>query len=210
MAGGEATEEDHLCKRKDGECGDIVLLFIVKIRIMKKLIYFIFCFFIIVCLEAQPLNIMTFNIRYNTAADSLNAWPYRKDKAAGQILFHDAHIIGVQEALHNQMLDLQSQLTRFKYVGVGRDDGHQKGEYAAIFYDTIRMQLIQSQTFWLSEQPMVPGSKGWDAANTRIVTWAKFKDRKTNKIFYHLVLRVTAPKFRTQFGTQNEEFQQNL
>jgi len=58
---------------------------------------------------------MTFNIRYNTAADSLNAWPNRKDIAAGQILFHDAHIVGVQEALHGQMMDLQQQLIRYKY-----------------------------------------------------------------------------------------------
>ena len=152
--------------------------------IMKKLIFSVFCLLLILCLKAQTLNIMTFNIRYNTAADSLNAWPYRKDIAAGQILFHDAHIVGVQEALHSQMMDLQQQLIKYKYVGVGRDDGAQKGEYSAIFFDTTRLQLLQTQTFWLSEQPLVPGSKSWDAAITRIVTWAKFKDRKTKKQFF--------------------------
>ena len=151
---------------------------------MKKLISSVFCLLLILCLQAQPLHVMTFNIRYNTAADSLNAWPYRKDIAAGQILFHDAHIVGVQEALHSQMTDLLQQLIRYKYVGVGRDDGAQKGEYSAIFYDTTRLQLLQTQTLWLSEQPLVPGSKSWDAAITRIVTWAKFKDRKTKKQFF--------------------------
>ena len=133
---------------------------------------------------AQELNVMTFNIRLNTAADSMNAWPYRKDKVASQILFHEVHILGVQEALHDQMTDLQQRLPRFKYKGVGRDDGREKGEYSAIFYDTTRLQALQSKTFWLSETPEVAGSKSWDAAITRIVTWIKFKDKKTKKIFF--------------------------
>lgn len=133
---------------------------------------------------AQDLNVMSFNIRLNIAADSLNAWPYRKDKVASQILFHEVHLLGVQEALHDQMMDLVNRLPKFKYTGGGRDDGKQKGEYSAIFYDTTRLQLLQSQTFWLSETPTVPGSKSWDAAITRIVTWAKFRDRKTKKIFF--------------------------
>jgi endonuclease/exonuclease/phosphatase family metal-dependent hydrolase len=131
-----------------------------------------------------PLNVMTFNIRYNTPNDSLNAWPYRKDKAASQILFHEAHIVGVQEALHGQLTDLLERMPRYKYVGVGRDDGKEKGEFSAIFYDTARLQLLQTQTFWLSEQPTVAGSKSWDAAITRIVTWAKFRDRINRKTFF--------------------------
>ena len=133
---------------------------------------------------SQELNVMTFNIRLNTATDDLDAWPYRKDKVASQILFHNVHLLGVQEALHDQMVDLSERLPAFKYVGVGRDDGKEKGEYSAIFYDTARLQLLQSKTFWLSETPAIPGSKSWDAAITRIVSWAKFKDKKTRKIFF--------------------------
>ena len=140
--------------------------------------------FLIVPVTAQELNVMTFNIRYNTVTDSLDAWPYRKDKVASQILFHESHIIGVQEALHDQVTDLQQRLPRFKYEGVGRDDGKEKGEYSAIIYDTTRVQALQSKTFWLSETPDVPGSKGWDAQITRIVTWVKFRDRKTKKTFF--------------------------
>lgn len=151
---------------------------------MKKL----FCFFsaaiLVVSLSAQTLNVMTFNIRYNNSSDGENAWPYRKNKVASQILFHDVHVLGVQEALHGQMLDLKEALIRFNFVGVGRNDGKTAGEYSAIFYDTTRLKLLETKTFWLSEQPDVPGSKSWDAAITRIVTWAKFKDRKTKKKFF--------------------------
>lgn len=135
-------------------------------------------------LAQKPLHVMTFNIRYNTRADSLNAWPYRVDKAVSQIKFHDTHLLGIQEALHGQVVDLQQGLPSFKYIGVGRDDGKQGGEYSAIFYDTTRLQALQTQTFWLSLTPDVPGSKSWDAAITRIVTWARFRDKKTGKEFF--------------------------
>jgi endonuclease/exonuclease/phosphatase family metal-dependent hydrolase len=135
------------------------------------------------CFAQQPLNVMTFNIRYNTPRDSANAWPFRKDNAASQVLFHEVHILGVQEALHDQIVDLKERLKNHAYIGVGRDDGKEKGEYSAIFYDSTRLKLLQSGTFWLSTEPEVPGSKSWDAAITRIVTWARFRDRKTNKTF---------------------------
>lgn len=140
-------------------------------------------FMITISIQSQELNVMTFNIRYNTKNDSLNAWPYRKDKAASQVLFHDVHILGVQEALHDQVMDLVKSLTQYKYTGVGRDDGKTKGEYSAIFYDTTRLKLLKSSTFWLSLTPEVAGSKSWDAAITRIVTWARFRDVKTKKVF---------------------------
>ena len=147
-----------------------------------------FCLFLnillAVSLSSQTLNVMSFNIRYNTSSDKENAWPNRKNKVAGQILFHDVHVVGVQEAQHDQMMDLKERLVRFKYVGVGRDDGKTAGEYSAIFYDTTRVKLLKSETFWLSETPAVPGSKSWDAAITRIVTWARFRDIKTKKQFF--------------------------
>ena len=135
-------------------------------------------------IQSQELNVMTFNIRYNTPNDSLNAWPYRKANAASQIKFHNVHILGAQEALHEQVMDLSQSLSQYKYVGVGRDDGKTKGEYSAIFYDTARLKLIESSTFWLSLTPEVPGSKGWDANITRVVTWAKFKDLSNKKTFF--------------------------
>jgi len=150
---------------------------------MKKF-FIIIGFIVSVSTQSQELNVMTFNIRYNTKNDSVNAWPYRKDNAASQIKFHDVHILGVQEALHDQMMDLSQSLSRYKYAGVGRDDGKTRGEYSAIFYDTARLKLIESSTFWLSLTPEVPGSKGWDADITRIVTWAKFKDNISKKIFF--------------------------
>src|SRR5215203_5755397 len=121
---------------------------------MKKVTFFVCLIILGLALMAQDhLNVMTFNIRYNTARDSVNAWPYRTDKVTSQILFHEAHIVGVQEALYGQIQDMDRSLTKYKYVGVGREDGKQAGEFSAIFFDTTRLQLLRSQTFWLSETP---------------------------------------------------------
>jgi len=150
---------------------------------MKKL-FIAISFIISISVHSQELNVMTFNIRLNIKSDSLNAWPYRKDNVASQIKFHKTHVLGVQEALHDQMMDLIQSLSQYKYVGVGRDDGKTKGEYSAIFYDSTRLRLLGSSTFWLSLTPEIPGSKSWDAAITRIVTWAKFKDATSKKIFF--------------------------
>lgn len=152
---------------------------------MKRLLFiFATMLFVVPELAAQSLNVMTFNIRLNTSSDSLNAWPHRKDLVPSEILFHEVHLLGVQEALHDQMMDLQQRLPQYKSVGGGRDDGKEKGEYSAIFYDSTRLQLLKGGMFWLSETPDVPGSKSWDAAITRMVTWARFRDRKSKKVFY--------------------------
>ncbi len=163
---------------------------------MKKYLLLFVCSIATFLTFAQDLNVMSFNIRYNNRGDSLDAWPYRKDLVASQILFHDADYIGVQEALHGQMENLRQRLEGYKSIGGGRDDGKTKGEYSAILYKTSRLNPLQSGMFWLSQTPDVVGSKGWDANLPRMVTWAKFKDLKTGKVFF---------AFNTHFDHQGQQ-----
>jgi endonuclease/exonuclease/phosphatase family metal-dependent hydrolase len=153
-------------------------------RLLKFVLFTSFCMNVLFAKAQQRLNVMTFNIRLNTADDSLNAWPYRKDIASSQVKFFDVDILGVQEALYGQMLDLQQRLPQYKYAGVGREDGKTKGEFSAIFYDTTRLHCLKNATFWLSQKPDSAGSKGWDAALPRIVTWCLFEDKINYKKFY--------------------------
>src|SRR5690242_12968046 len=102
---------------------------------MKKMLLILAMLPFVSLVAQSPLQVMTFNLRLNIASDSLNAWPYRKDHAALQIRFYEATSVGVQEALHDQLVDLQERLPGYAYIGGGRDDGKTKGEASAIFYD---------------------------------------------------------------------------
>jgi endonuclease/exonuclease/phosphatase family metal-dependent hydrolase len=130
-------------------------------------------------------RVMTYNIRYagNEETDGVNAWSKRKNLVASMIIFHHAYIIGLQEALLLQLNDLTELLPGYSWVGVGRDDGKNKGEFSAILFRIDRFEVLTHSTFWLSETPDVP-SKGWDAAFSRDVTWAEVKDKETGKIFF--------------------------
>jgi endonuclease/exonuclease/phosphatase family metal-dependent hydrolase len=135
---------------------------------------------------ADPLRVMTFNIRYDNPRDSANAWPNRKDWVASLIRFHGADAVGVQEALLRQLIDLDARLPGWSRVGVGRADGREAGEFSAILYRIDRLELLESGTFWLSPTPEVAGSKGWDTAIERIATWARFRDRRSGCRLLHL------------------------
>lgn len=132
---------------------------------------------------SQNLKVATYNIRYNNPSDSGNLWQDRKDKVAQLIKYHDFEIMGIQEALNNQINDLDSLLSDYSWVGAGRDDGKQKGEYAAIFYKKDRFECLKNGIFWLSGTDLNTPNKGWDAVLPRICTWAIFKDKKNNKQF---------------------------
>ena len=123
----------------------------------------------------EVIRVMTFNIRYDNPDDGIHSWTHRRDRVVSSILYSGAIVVGVQEALNHQLLQLDSSLVNHTWLGVGRDDGAELGEYTAIFYDSTRVSLTDSGTFWLSETPQVPGSRSWDAAITRTATWARFE-----------------------------------
>ncbi|SDM33763.1 Metal-dependent hydrolase, endonuclease/exonuclease/phosphatase family [Catalinimonas alkaloidigena] len=132
---------------------------------------------------SQDLRVATYNIRYDAASDTLDRWSKRHPFVAQLVQFHDFDIFGVQEALHHQMQDLSGKLPGYAFIGVGRDDGKQKGEYSAIFYKKDRFEVLKQSTFWLAETTDKP-VKGWDAALPRICTWGQFRDKATGKTFY--------------------------
>ena len=129
---------------------------------------------------------MTFNIRLDTPADSLNSWAYRRDNAAQMIKEADVDIVGMQEVLIHQLNDLKERLPEYSSVGVGRLDGKEAGEFSPVFYREDQFEEVESGNFWLSEDPAAVGVKGWDAACERIASWAILKDKTSGKEFFVL------------------------
>lgn len=160
---------------------------------MKKIALFVLLFLAASCGQGKqqassstPVNVMSFNIRYDNPEDRLDNWMFRKDRVAGVIRFNNVDILGTQEVLHNQLEDLKKRLPEYDVIGVGREDGKEKGEYSALWYKKERFDLLDSGNFWLSETPEVAGSKGWDGACERIATWGKFKDKISGKEYFIL------------------------
>ncbi|GAB5520514.1 MAG: endonuclease/exonuclease/phosphatase family protein [Rhodothermales bacterium] len=139
---------------------------------------------------------MTFNVRYHNPDDGVHAWPHRADDVAATIAFWNTDVAGLQEVMRDQLDDLSARLPEYAWLGVGRDDGNDGGEFSPIFYKRERFAVVDHGTFWLSPTPDQVGSQGWDAALPRIATWARFRDKATDLVF--LVLN-------THFDHRGEE-----
>ncbi len=160
---------------------------------MKNLWYIIFLFLAISCTQEKEhtITVASYNLRYDNPEDSVrqNGWQQRCPVIANLILFHDFDIFGTQEGLHHQLEGLKNKLSGYEYIGVGRDDGNQKGEHSAIFYKTGKFELLQKGNFWLAENTDIP-NLGWDAACIRICTWGEFREMKTNFKFFFFNLHM--------------------
>jgi endonuclease/exonuclease/phosphatase family metal-dependent hydrolase len=136
--------------------------------------------------DTNAARVMTFNIRYNNPQDGKNAWPHRKEKVASVIRLHRTDLAGLQEVQDDQLAELQKSLPEWKWAGLrSRGGKNEKGdEHVPILYRANRFDLLDEGVFWLSKTPEVPASKGWDSAMTRICTWVKLRDRRTQREFF--------------------------
>lgn len=135
-------------------------------------------------LTPSPLvKVMSFNIRYGTADDGTNSWQYRAHLVVEAIRAHDPDLIGMQEVLNFQAQWLQEQLPEYGFHGVGREDGEQKGEMVPVFYRKARFVVTNRGHFWLSETPDIAGSRSWDSALPRMVSWLILHDLLTGHRF---------------------------
>lgn len=149
---------------------------------MRYRLLFLNLLFISLAVCAQDIHYGTFNIRYAGGdRHTVHDWKMRRDSMAHFIQAQHLSICGMQEALDEQIKDLQKRMPEYDYVGVGREDGKKKGEYSPIFFLRNEWKALKSGTFWLSSTPDVPGSMGWDAACTRIATWALLEHRTSGK-----------------------------
>jgi len=134
--------------------------------------------------ERAPLTVLTYNIRFGTANDGENRWPLRKDFLIDVVKQQNADLVGLQEALDFQIDEIVAAIPAYGVIGVGRDDGARKGEYAAILFRRDRFHVADAGTFWFSDTPGVIASKSWGNRITRVCTWARFVDRD-GRGFWH-------------------------
>ena len=136
--------------------------------------------------DNNEYKIISYNVRFSSApeTDGDNRWELRRDASIKMVAEQKPLAMGLQEACPDQIDFLDHNLTGYKHIGVGRDDGNRAGEMMAIYYDTTRLTLLNSGTFWLSDTPDKV-SIGWDAACNRTCTWGHFKVNDTGFEFLY-------------------------
>ena len=142
--------------------------------------YFLFIYLFFLTFLNQEIKVISYNIRYNNPNDGKDIWENRRSSVVDFIKNENPDFLGLQEVTLSQLTYLNTNLTEYSYVGVGRDDGKTKGEYSPIYYKKSLFELIKTETFWLSK---TPGSisVGWDASMERICTYGYFKVRNSDK-----------------------------
>lgn len=152
----------------------------MKIRLLAGLISSLM-FALATSADDRPgaaVKVMSYNVRYGTAKDGVNHWDKRKEFMLETIQAYDPDLLGTQETLGFQRDYMAEKLAGYDYLGVGRDDGKERGEMMAIYWKTDRFEKKDYGHFWLSETPDQIGSKSWDSSLPRMVTWVTLQDKK--------------------------------
>lgn len=111
-----------------------------------------------------------------------HGWPERKDDVIEVTRRNMPDVFGIQEAHIDWMNIFIKGMPEYDYVGVGRDDGKEEGEFSPVFYRRDKFDLLDKGWFWISETPDVP-SRSWGSKCTRITSWAKLLDKQSGKTF---------------------------
>ena len=142
------------------------------------------CLLLCTC-SKKPLDVhvMTANIRYINGGDrGAKTWINRRDDMARLMREQDLDFIGLQEAFRVMIDDIHERMPGYGEIGVGRENGKQKGEYAAILFKQAAWTTMDHGTFWLSDTPEVIASSTWGNHVTRICTWGKFRHNSTQRV----------------------------
>ena len=130
----------------------------------------------------RTLDVMTFNLRYADTRPP-NAWAARRPRVLELLRRDTPDLIGTQEGLYPQLVDIDAGLPEHDWIGQGRDGGSH-GEFMAVFYRRDRLVPLEYDHFWLSDTPGTVGSRSWGNRFSRMATWVRFRDRRSGCELY--------------------------
>ena len=142
---------------------------------------------------AQPLRVVSYNVRYPNPGDGANRWEARRDLFMASIREANPDLFGTQELFKLQGDAIVEALPAFAWFGISRR-GNDQDEHMGVFYRKDRLRAIRKDQFWLSETPAQPGSVSWNMSLPRMVTWAEF-DHNGKRFFF----------FNTHFAHRRED-----
>ncbi|MGI6240204.1 MAG: endonuclease/exonuclease/phosphatase family protein [Christensenellales bacterium] len=129
------------------------------------------------------MKFVTFNIRYDTPSDGINAFSHRSGMILGKIEAERPDVIGFQECRPHVFDFLRRHLVDYTVVGCGRGADYED-EHNPVAFRTEQYELIGLQTSWLSPTPDIPGSRHAEQSPCpRIMTVATLRIIGTPRAF---------------------------
>ena len=134
-------------------------------------------------------RVLTCNVRVALDEDEAKGvgWSARKDICLKVISSKKPDIICLQEVLKVQADDFRKHFSSFQLFGFDGPemDANPTGYHGIaknpILFSKDRYELLTGGTYWLSETPLVAGSKSWETARARHANWVRLRDKKSGK-----------------------------
>lgn len=103
-------------------------------------------------IKQLAVRVYTHNIRYAIGSpfEGELPWEQRRHLVVSSIRFHAQYhaFVGLQEVLHPQLQYIMTELgDEWAYIGVGRNDGAEAGEFAPILYRPADFSLQRIKTY---------------------------------------------------------------
>lgn len=133
--------------------------------------------------RGDQLHLLSFNLRFAGGNPSPHTWEERRPLVENVLKREKPTVLFTQEGLYGQLQDVLDDLDGYDWIHLGRLGGSQS-EATAIFWNTKRLKVIAYDHLWLSDTPLLIGSKGWGNNVVRMLTWVRFQDLETGKEFY--------------------------
>jgi endonuclease/exonuclease/phosphatase family metal-dependent hydrolase len=152
-----------------------------------------------VAVRTGPIRAMSFNLRTGFGDLDENSWENRQALVADVVRTREPDLIGVQEAWMFQVDFLHQEVPGYDWAGISRSAVDPDfDEFSAVFWRADRFDAESSGTFWLGEDPDLPGSTfGPAQLYPRIVTWVRLLPRDGSGAFLFM---------NTHFDYKTEDF----
>ena len=89
------------------------------------------------------LKVISYNIRMGAAKDGTNSWEFRYPATALMIEDQKPDVFGLQEAFSYQVRFIAENFKDYDNVGVGRDNGKDKGEFTLVLHPEVVNALFK-------------------------------------------------------------------
>ena len=126
------------------------------------------------------MQIVTYNLRYDTADDGINCFAGRSELIREKITAEMPELIAFQEVTNSSRDPLEKMLPEYYLLGMMRSKVFDnEGLYFAIRKDSF--EVIGLESVWLSPEPYTPGSRYPDQSPCpRICTMIYLRHRESN------------------------------